>query len=112
MPQVYDRVLSCFAKGLGYPEDFFAAVCPPSYLPSHDLYQCCKPALCAAWKLCCVCALEGHRKSCAAVLEHRATVAAAMSVLRLSLVFADFQPERLRQLQRVRGQLLPQDCGH
>ena len=26
MPQVYDRVLSCFAKGLGYPEDFFVAV--------------------------------------------------------------------------------------
>ncbi len=31
MPQVYDRVLSCFAKGLGYPEDFFVAVRPLSF---------------------------------------------------------------------------------
>ena len=45
MPQVYDRVLSCFAKGLGYPEDFFVAVCPSLCLPSRDLYQRCKPAL-------------------------------------------------------------------
>jgi isopenicillin N synthase-like dioxygenase len=30
MPSVYDRILSCFALGLGYPEKFFREVCPPS----------------------------------------------------------------------------------
>ncbi len=45
MPQVYDRVLSCFAKGLGYPEDFFVAVCLPSHLPSCDSPWRNNPAL-------------------------------------------------------------------
>ena len=26
MPNVYDRILSCFALGLGYPENFFKEV--------------------------------------------------------------------------------------
>ncbi len=26
MPLVYNRILSCFALGLGYPEDFFKEV--------------------------------------------------------------------------------------
>ena len=26
MPNVYDRILSCFALGLGYPEGFFKEV--------------------------------------------------------------------------------------
>ncbi len=32
MPSVYDRILSCFALGLGYPENFFREVC---YLYPH-----------------------------------------------------------------------------
>ena len=41
MPQVYERVLSCFAQGLGYPEDFFVAVRPLFTLPSCVCTQPC-----------------------------------------------------------------------
>jgi isopenicillin N synthase-like dioxygenase len=33
MPSVYERILSCFALGLGYPEDFFKQVRPCSLSP-------------------------------------------------------------------------------
>ena len=48
MPSVYDRILSCFARGLGYPEDFFCEVCsfishgPFIWVPCdlHDTLLC------------------------------------------------------------------------
>ena len=48
MPSVYDRILSCFALGLGYPEDFFREVCsllshgPFLLVPCdlHDILPC------------------------------------------------------------------------
>lgn len=33
MPSVYDRILACFALGLGYPEDFFKRVCAQPQSP-------------------------------------------------------------------------------
>ena len=39
MPSVYDRILSCFALGLGYPEDFFKEVCLATPRP---LLCCCR----------------------------------------------------------------------
>ena len=38
MPNVYERILSCFALGLGYPEEFFKEVCARR---SRPLLCCC-----------------------------------------------------------------------
>ncbi len=33
MPAIYDKILSCFAVGLGHKEDFFREVCASSFCP-------------------------------------------------------------------------------
>ena len=42
MPSVYDRILSCFALGLGYTEDFFKEVRIAEFAP---LLCCCRTSL-------------------------------------------------------------------
>lgn len=57
MPAVYNKILSSFALGLGYPEDFFFAVMwPTPTLLLHDI-------LCA---VSCVHTLSASAQSCIA----------------------------------------------
>ena len=67
MPSVYDRILSCFARGLGYPEDFFREVClnlshgPFIWVPCHvhDTLPCAGALHVARTELlCCTCSTK------------------------------------------------------
>ena len=53
LPPVVDKVMSCFAIGLGFPEDFFKEVCFHTSFSSNPKYSAsCKVVSCSI--ACCV----------------------------------------------------------